>query len=217
MRCQDSYLNKLWHVSPTPPPQSCLRWNFHIFFQPSELVKMEILIYSTEYTLLAHTVGGGKPSLVVMLLRNSVYIAFYSLQITFHIVAHHNNSVRQVLPHLYMKGPRLSLSNLPKSQNRELVSYAIQVTWLQVLSRRAGPLWIQWRRDYGCLDGMGRTHRERRLCSNFSKRRWKESILGGGKILTVDAGSAGHDHVRAKVPYMSLRIICSEEMADSES
>lgn len=29
----------------------------------------------------------------------------------------------------------------------------------------------------------------------------------------MDAGSAGHDHARAKVPYMGLRIICSEEMA----
>ena len=31
----------------------------------------------------------------------------------------------------------------------------------------------------------------------------------------MDVGSAGYDHLRAKAPYMGLRIICSEEMADS--
>lgn len=31
----------------------------------------------------------------------------------------------------------------------------------------------------------------------------------------MDTGSVGHDHVKAKFPYRCLRIICSEEMADS--
>ena len=66
MRCRDSYLNTLWHVSPTPPPQSCLYWNVHMFFQPSESVEMEILIYLTGRTLIASLVAQTVKSLPAM-------------------------------------------------------------------------------------------------------------------------------------------------------